>query len=150
MSVMGSDIVAVTCILLGGAVGTAGLVGLLSEGDDLRADATCSSVVITSVDAPRVVVRMGDGSGVQVAPTAPVRAEARFECLELREAAAEARAMAEEARARMDEARTRAREARTLAEIERREIRELMERAREQRAALRALTEPRDVADGSR
>jgi len=147
MSTLGSDVVAVTCIVLGGAVGAAGLSAFLAEGEEIRAEAQCSSVVLTAVDAPRVVVRIHEGSDRTVAPsvrvtsTAPVLAGASVDCLEIRQTAAEARALA-------DEARERAREARVRAERDRQDVRELVERVRAERQELLRLREPRDAQAG--
>ena len=154
MSTLGSDVVAVTCIVLGGAVGAAGLSAFLAEGEEIRAEAQCSSVVLTAVDAPRVVVRIHEGSDRTVAPsvrvtsTAPVLAGASVDCLEIRQTAAEARALADEARERAREARERAREASVRAERDRQEVRDLVERVRAERQELLRLREPRDAQAG--
>jgi hypothetical protein len=153
MSTLGSDVVAVTCIVLGGAVGAAGLSAFLDDGEEMRAEARCSSVVLTPAEAPRVVVRFRDGTDQVVAPTVritstgPNLTAASVDCLELRQTAAEARAAADEARARVQEARERAREAQLRVERDRREIRELVERVRAERQELLRLRESRDAED---
>ncbi len=154
MSTLGSDIVAVTCIVLGGAVGAAGLSAFLAEGEEMRGDAGCSTVILTSVEAPRVVVRVREGTvgsvqpTVRITPTAPVLAGATVDCLEVRQTAAEARALANEARSRVREARAQAEEARARAERDRREVLELVERVRAERRELLRLQESGGAGGG--
>ena len=109
MSVLGTDLMAVACIVGGAAVSGATTMRLL-DGHDTHARVAC--VGATFHTSPRVVVSMDGGKGpVVVVPQ--VRVHPNHDCMafvvespgDVQVNMAEMRARMEEARARMEEAR---------------------------------------------
>jgi hypothetical protein len=116
MSVLGTDLMAVACIVGGAAVSGATTMRLL-DGHDTHARVAC--VGATFHTSPRVVVSMDGGKGaVVVAPR--VRVHPNRDCMafvvesrgDVQVNMAEMQARMEEARARMEEARARMEKAR--------------------------------------
>jgi len=111
MSVLGTDLMAVACIVGGAAVGGATTMRLL-DGHDAHARVACVGTTVHA--SPRVVVSMDGGKGtVVLAPR--VRVHANHDCTafvvessgDIQANMAEVRARMEEARARMEDARAR-------------------------------------------
>jgi hypothetical protein len=111
MSVLGTDLLAVACIVGGAAVSGATTMRLL-DGHDAHARHACVGAMVRT--SPRVVVSMDGGKGaVVVAPR--VRVHANHDCTafvvesngDVQASMAEMRARMEEARARMAEAQVR-------------------------------------------
>jgi hypothetical protein len=116
MSALGTDLLAVACIVGGAAVSGVTTMRLM-DGHDAHARVACVGATVRT--SPRVVVSMDGGKGaVIVAPR--VRVHADHDCMafvveshgDVQVNMAEMRARMEEARARMDEARARMEKAR--------------------------------------
>lgn len=130
MGRLGTDVLALTCIMGGAAVGGVATVAALeSRAEDERVEVKALEGCAMVMEAPEVEVRLRDGE-VRVGPARAPRIHARHECSTLgeritvirldqrehRERIREARARAEEARQRAAEARSRAEEVRREAE----------------------------------
>lgn len=106
MGIVGSDVVALTCIVAGGALGGLGWRALEPGPPPVPAapDAPeCTGVMVTAVSAPDVVVRIGDGERIVIAPRAVPGANVRVACGEIRSSVQELRLRTERARVRITE-----------------------------------------------
>lgn len=160
MSALGTDVMAVACILSGAGVGGVTTAALMHR-DAGPAEVACAGAAIHT--SPRVVVSMDNGKGtVVVAPRVRIHAshncgtfvvdmdsDVQVNMREMRARMDEARARMEEARSRMEEARNRVETARAAdgsalnADIQKRvekQLQEQMERLDREMAKLDAGT----------
>lgn len=100
MGIMGSDFVAVSCIVAGGVIGGLGWSALEVDEADAPAAPDCAGVIVTTLSTPDVVVRIGDDERIVVASPTPPAANMRIAC-------GDTDATVEELRLRTDEARVR-------------------------------------------
>lgn len=106
MGIMGSDVVALTCIVAGGVLGGLGWGALEADvPPDPAAPpaAQCAGVTVTTVSAPNVVVRIGDQESIVIAPRATPGSDVRFACGEIEASMQELRVRTERARVRIIE-----------------------------------------------
>jgi hypothetical protein len=97
----GSDFVAVTCIVAGGVLGGLGwnaLEGVEPEAPEVRG---CAGVVVTSLSAPDVIVKVGDRDRIVIASRTANGPNVQVACGEITATAEELRERTERARLRV-------------------------------------------------
>jgi hypothetical protein len=103
MGIVGSDVVAVTCIVAGGVLGGLGWRALEADAPAATPAAECSGVIVTTVSAPDVVVRIGDQESIVIASRSTPGSNVRLACGEVRASLQELRLRTERARVRIGE-----------------------------------------------
>ena len=107
MGILGSDFVAVTCIVAGGALGGLGWTAWEVQEAQAPPRPGCAGVAVLPRSAPEVVIRFEDGDRIVIAPPAPSGVDVRLACGTGEATVEELRARTLEARSRIGDGRGR-------------------------------------------